>query len=117
MKKLCHRVSIFLAFLLLLTIVVGIAATAHARACNHVYEEPDVVIEYFYRSTTQHTRRTTTTKVCTTKRSKLTIYHTLFIFTMPGITLRHIRIVTNGDAMTAYGFNAHLPLSGKARRA
>jgi len=35
MKKLCHRVSIFLAFLLLLTIVVGIAATAHARACNH----------------------------------------------------------------------------------
>jgi hypothetical protein len=65
MKKLCHRVSIFLAFLLLLTIVVGIAATAHARACNHVYEEPDVVIEYFYRSTTQHTRRTTTTKVCT----------------------------------------------------
>lgn len=38
MKKLCHRVPVFLAFLLLLTIVAGVAATAHARACAHTFE-------------------------------------------------------------------------------
>lgn len=54
MKKLCHRVSIFLAFLLLLTIVVGIAATAHAVTCVHDLYTTGLTSEYDEVSSTQH---------------------------------------------------------------
>ena len=64
MKKLCHRVPVFLAFLLLLTIVAGVAATAHARACAHTFEF-ERGNEYLQYSSSQHKYRSYTISTCT----------------------------------------------------
>lgn len=63
MKKLCHRVPVFLAFLLLLTIVAGVAATAHARACAHTFEF-ERGNEYLQYSSSQHKYRSYTIGRC-----------------------------------------------------
>ena len=56
--------ALLLALLLVLTLVGGIAVTAHARACSHTFSERDVD-EYLQDNSTQHKRRTVTIKTCT----------------------------------------------------
>ena len=56
--------ALLLALLLVLTLVGGIAVTAHARACSHTFSERDVD-EYLQDNSTQHKHRIVTIKTCT----------------------------------------------------
>ncbi len=57
-------VALLLALLLVLTLVGGIAVTAYARACSHVYGTPTITVRYAEKNSSGHTVITTTTKVC-----------------------------------------------------